>query len=219
MKERWQELLNKHDELSLRERGLVFLSVLAVVYLLWDFILFSPVAAAKSEVQMQVEVAQQKINTMEQEEAVLVQTLRADPDRDLRVQLQDLEKRTAVLDDNLSELSVGLVPAAQLATILQEVLARTGTLQLHNLQTLPMEELKLAVKTSTEEASAGVYKHTVAITVRGDYFEVLEYLRNLETMNWRFYWDELRYKQEQYPDGLFELRVYTLSTDEGLFGV
>ncbi|MEX1033877.1 MAG: hypothetical protein WDZ30_11000 [Cellvibrionaceae bacterium] len=219
MNERWQLMLNKIDALSLRERAMVLLSVLAVVYLLWDWLLFNPVAVAKANLDSDIASLEQRIAAMEQEETVLLQTLSADPDRDLKVQLADLENRLSTLDASLSELSVGLVPVDKLATILQEVLAQTGSLQLHNLRTLPVEELELAVKTKADADSAGVYKHAVAITVKGSYFQLLEYLKTLEAMSWRFYWDELRYQQEQYPNGLFELRVYTLSTDEGLFGV
>lgn len=219
MNERWQLLLDKVDALSLRERALVLLSVAAVMYLVWDFTVFSPVATAKSEVDTELAATEQKIAAMEQEETILRQSLNTDPHQDLKLQLKGLNDRMAELDANLSELSVGLVPVDKLATILQDVLAQAGSLQLHSLQTLPVEALELTVKTDAEAANAGVYKHSVAITVKGSYFEFLSYLKSLEAMTWRFYWDELRYKQEQYPNGLFEIRVYTLSTDEGLFGV
>lgn len=219
MKERWQAQLSKIDELSLRERGLVLLSVLAVSYLLWDFLVFSPVADAKAHVDVDIAAVEQRLDAMRQEESVLRQTLNADPDRGLKKQLTELQERTVVLDANLSELSVGLVPVNKLATILQDVLAQAGSLQLETLQTLPPEELRLTVKTDADAANAGVYKHAVAITVKGSYFQLLNYLKTLEAMNWRFYWDELHYEQDQYPSGLFEIKVYTLSTDEGLFGV
>ncbi|MCW8196625.1 hypothetical protein F6455_17665 [Proteobacteria bacterium 005FR1] len=219
MNEYWQSLLDKLDALSLRERALVLLSVLAVLYLAWDFVLYQPIANSRATVATELATTEQKIASMKQEETILLQTLGSDPDRDLKIQIKDLENRMGALDANLSELSVGLVPVDRLATILQDVLARTDNLQLQSLQTLPVEKLALNVKTDADAASAGVYKHTVAITVKGSYFQLLDYLKKLEGMAWRFYWDELRYQREDYPDGLFEIRVYTLSTDEGLFGV
>lgn len=214
-----QTLLDKLDALSLRERALVLLSVVAVLYLLWDFVLYQPLAQSRAAVSTELTASQQKLAAMKQEETILLQTLGSDPDRDLKIQIEDLENRMASLDANLSELSVGLVPADKLAAILQDVLAKTDSLQLQSLQTLPVEKLALNVRTDAETASAGVYKHTVALTVKGSYFQLLDYLKTLEGMTWRFYWDELRYQRENYPDGLFEIRVYTLSTDEGLFGV
>lgn len=219
MRERWQAQLDKVDSLSLRERALVLLSALTLSYLLWDVVIYSPLAEAKAVVQGQIAASEQRIDVMRQEEAVLQQTLKADPDQQLKRELKELDGRMAVLDASLSELSVGLVPANKLSTILREVLGQTGSLQLHKLQTLPVEELKLSVKSGSDATSAGVYKHVVAITLNGSYFQVLNYLKTLEDMNWRFYWDELRYERDRYPSGLFEIRVYTLSTDEGLFGV
>lgn len=219
MSERWQAVAEKVDELSLRERGLVLLSVLTVLYLIWDFFLYQPLAQSRASVMTDITILEQKITAMEQEETMLMRALGSEPHRDLKIQAADLENRVAALDANLSELSVGLVPVDKLAAILQDVLAQTSTLQLQSLQTLPVEKLALNVKTEADAASAGVFKHAVAITVRGSYFQVLDYLKKLETMTWRFYWDELQYQQEKYPNGLFTIRVYTLSTDEGLFGV
>jgi MSHA biogenesis protein MshJ len=217
--ESWRTVADKIDALSLRERALVLLSVVAVLYLLWDFLLYQPVYQSRASVMTDLRTVEQRITAMEQEEAILIQTLGSEPDRDLKLHMADLENRMAALDANLSELSVGLVPVDKLAAILQDVLAKTETLQLQSLQTLPVEKLALNVKTDADAASAGVYKHTVAITVKGSYFQVLDYLKKLEAMTWRFYWDELRYQQDNYPNGLFEIRVYTLSTDEGFFGV
>jgi MSHA biogenesis protein MshJ len=217
--QRWQTLQGKVDALTVRERALVLLSALAIIYLLWEFVLYQPLAQSKSAVNTELMAVQQKIAAMEQEELIFIQTLHLDPDRELKIEVQDLQNRMAVLDSNLADLSVGLVPADKLAVILQDVLARTESLQLQSLQTLPVERLELNVKTGADGGSAGVYKHSVAITVKGSYFQLLEYLKKLETLTWRFYWDELRYQQESYPNGLFEIRVYTLSTDKGLFGV
>ena len=220
---RWQLLAGKIDALTTRERVVVMVLSLAVIYMVWDFVIFNPLAVAKAKVDKDLTVVEQKINSMKQEEQAILIAVNADPDRELKQQVSLLENQITDLDQALAKLSLGLVPVNQLTEILYNVLQSTGQLQLQSLQTLPVEEIALRSETISEEtnavAGAGVFKHRVLLTVKGDYRQLLIYLRYLEQMDWRFYWDELRFIEDQYPNALIELKVYTLSTDEGLFGV
>lgn len=228
IKQRWQEMSEKVDALTSRERALVLFTTLALVYLCWDFLLYSPVAAVNKKLNEELAAKQLEVNTLLQEERVLQQTVNFDPDLKIKKEKRDIEEKISQQDESLAALSVGLVPVDQLASILQEVLNKTGRLQLQNMTTLPIEEIQIqksadsSLDQSGEGSSAqqaGIYKHSVGITIKGSYFELLRYLQELESMDWRFYWDELNFEQDKYPLGVFELKVYTLSTDEGNFGV
>lgn len=222
--QRWQEIQQKIDKLSFRERGLVLLSALALVYMVWDLVIFSPISDAKQKVDREIATIEQKSNALLKEEQTLLSALSSDPDRELKQLRDELKNQVDELDQELGELANGLIPVEQLASILQEVLTGTGVLKLQELQTLPVEELQITALNDAEEdgefsVRAGVYKHTVALTVKGQYLQLVDYLKKLEAMSWRFYWDELHFEREDYPTGIIYLRVYTLSTDEGLLGV
>lgn len=217
MVKRWQTMLERYNALSLRERGLVLLSAVAVIYLLWDALLASPLADARQRLEDKQQALTQAISQLALEEAAYLKAASGDPEEALRRERDRLQTQLQTLDDELAELSLGLVSAHQLANVLEEVLMRADSLQLRRLQTLPVEPLNLS--TSGNGEPADVYKHSVLLAVKGSYFDVLDYLKTLESLGWRFYWEELRFQQEQYPNGLFELRVFTLSTDEGLLGV
>ncbi len=228
LKQRWHEMSEKVDALAPRERALVLFTVLAVIYFCWDFLLFSPVAAANEKLNADIDARQSEISAATQEERVLLTTASFDPDLKLKNEKREIEKQIEEQENALASLSLGLVPVDQLASILQDVLNKTGRLQLQNMKTLPVEEVQLrgaADKTpeqtleSSQKNEAGIYKHSVGITIKGSYFELLRYLQELEAMDWRFYWDELNFEQDKYPLGIFELKVYTLSTDEGYLGV
>jgi len=72
---------------------------------------------------------------------------------------------------------------------------------------------------NSERESVGVYKHSTSLKIKGGYFQVLEYVRRLENLTWRFYWDRMSYSVSTYPQAEIEIRVYTLSAEEGLLGV
>jgi len=225
---RWRQVREKVNGLKTRERAMILFMALAVVYMVWDVVIFNPVAVAKAQVDKEVMSIEQSIAAMVSEEKAILSAVNADPDRDLKIQIAAQEQVLAQLNATLEELSLGLVPVDRLASILHDVLQKTGKLQLLNLRTLSVEAVTLqesaktqntSVATDLEPLVAGVYRHRVVLTVKGDFRELLDYLRVLESMHWRFYWDQLHFEEDQYPDATIKLHVYTLSTDEGLFGV
>lgn len=66
---------------------------------------------------------------------------------------------------------------------------------------------------------SGVYKHGVVLKLRGDFFHILTLIKSLENLQWKFYWESLDYTVTAYPKAEIELRVFTLSSEEGLLGV
>ena len=223
----WRRYQNKVDGLKTRERVLVLLTALAVVYMVWDTVIFNPLADAKTSADKEVTGIEQKISAMQMEEETILSTVNADPDRGLKQQIASLQQQLNQLNTALEELSLGLVPVDKLTSILRDVLQSTGGLQLQSLRTWPVEAVALSapdagadsVANEGEATTTGVYRHRVTLAVKGDFHQLVAYLRALEAMHWRFYWDELLFDEDHYPDSLIRLHVYTLSTDEGLFGV
>lgn len=220
--EQWQA---RYNQFSPREKVLVVLTLVVVVYMLLQLLVLDPVDTRTNTLQSQQAQLRQDIQNLENQQALLLASMHKDPDQALKQRLQGLKQQLLSLDSELTTLSVGLVPAKQLPVLLQDVLRQTGQLQLLGMQTLPVTNLKLegqVVEDQNSEAegmlaSAGVFKHAVQLQLRGSYFQVLAYLEALEGLKWRFYWHSLNYEVDDYPKALVTLNVYTLSTEEGLF--
>jgi MSHA biogenesis protein MshJ len=220
--EQWQA---RYNQFSPREKVLVVLTLVVVVYMLLQLLVLDPVDTRTNTLQSQQAQLRQDIQNLENQQALLLASMHKDPDEALKQRLQGLKQQLLSLDSELTTLSVGLVPAKQLPVLLQDVLRQTGQLQLLGMQTLPVTNLKLegqVVEDQNSEAegtlaSAGVFKHAVQLQLRGSYFQVLTYLEALEGLKWRFYWHSLNYEVDDYPKALVTLNVYTLSTEEGLF--
>jgi MSHA biogenesis protein MshJ len=58
-----------------------------------------------------------------------------------------------------------------------------------------------------------VYKHGLEIVFQGDYNSTLSYLRKLEQLPWKFYWEEVAYEVLDYPKAQILVRIHTLSLD------
>jgi MSHA biogenesis protein MshJ len=244
MKAQWLVLSEKIDRLSLRERAIVLLLVLAVFYLVWDVAVAGPQTKTHLSLQSQLSAHQSQLKAKQDELNLYTQLLAKGADRPEVKKQKRLQAELAKINEELAALSQGLVAADDLPRLLQDVLSHSKGLRLLSVQTLPVESLSLddeIVGSRPDDSSntenvksivltvepeqpdetleAGVYKHNTSVRIRGNYFQVLDYVRALEALPWRFYWDWMDYAVSDYPQAEIEIRVYTLSAEEGLFGV
>lgn len=210
----------KYDNLVQREKLLVIAVVLTVVYMLWSLLFMSSIDATVKKLEVNLSIEQKAMSQFSQQLKDLQNLEGRDPDAALRQKSASLSAKIKAIDDQLGAASVGLVAAKELPNILETVLLKTKALQLVSLQTLPTQELtfvNLEADYSVEQ-SAGVYKHSAQLIVTGNYFALHEYLKSLENLPWKFYWDSLDYEVVGYPQALIKLQVYTLSTERGAVG-
>lgn len=225
------KLNDQIDKLSLRERVIVLAAVLLVLYGLWYLFWFGSALAERdaSEARLQTERTEQQ--QLQQQIDTFRQLASGQALQSKRAELQAAEQRLASIDAQLAELTNGLIRADQLARVLQDVLTQTASLTLLELVTEPVTRVSVTDASAAAEASAqdqtqpqpqksaGVYRHSVKVTVSGRYFDVLDLIRRLESLEWRFYWESLHYEVIGYPNALVIIRVYTLSAEEGRLGV
>jgi MSHA biogenesis protein MshJ len=222
------QLQEKIDARIMRERALIFFTALAFVFMLWNFIVQSSIDKKAQEAQAQLDLLVTQRATLQTQIAAATQSLLNDPDKQKKAQITQLKADISGLENQLQSVSQNLIKADQLPQALQEVLEKTSQLTLLEVKTLPAKELQFTAFTAannaqpiptSEETSAGVFQHVVELRVSGSYNQVVQLLVALEHLPWRFYWQDLNYSVDHYPNAEVILRVYTLSSEEGLFGV
>lgn len=224
----WQE---KIDSRVIRERVLIFITGLAVLFAIWNFTLQASVEKKLQESRDQIATLTTQRTALQGQILSATQALLNNPDISKKAQIDQLKTDIGSVESQLQSASQSLIKADQLPLALQDVLQKTTQLTLLEVVTLPVREQQLSQagtdgasnsKSLNEKAdanAAGVYEHTVALHVSGSYFQVLQFLTALEQLPWKFYWQSLDYKVTKYPNAEIILRVYTLSAEEGLLGV
>ncbi|GAA5316487.1 MAG: MSHA biogenesis protein MshJ [Candidatus Pelagadaptatus aseana] len=226
------ELAQKYQVLSTREKVLLIGAAVVVLFLLFNLMLLTPLDEKRVRLQNALAKEQEQQVALSQQLVTLSEALASDPDKAKKQQLQALSKQLQTLDKALAEMSAGLVPAGQLAVVLRQVLENLDGVDLVSMNTLAVEELKFAVpqqaateqvdieslSDAVDDGSVGMFKHGVAIKFSGSYFAVIDYLKALEELQWRFYWELVDYQVADYPKASVELQVYTLSTEIGALG-
>ncbi|MFC3115126.1 MSHA biogenesis protein MshJ [Cellvibrio fontiphilus] len=232
-----QKLMEQIDARVLRERVLIFLTLLAVVFLIWQLLVQSAIDKTSKSLEAERAKITKEQQDLETKITTLSMAMASDPAIAKRKDIDKLRADISDVEGRLAGLSQGLISAEQLPKVLQDVLARTANIQLREVRTLPVMELQLDPQTvagqtnkagaqsassatnQTPVAGTGVYKHSVIIRVSGSYLELLNLLRAIEALEWKFYWESLDYTVKNYPNAEIDIEVFTLSSEEGLFGV
>jgi MSHA biogenesis protein MshJ len=225
LKEQWQMLSGRFNSLASRERVMVLAATVIGVAFIYDALATRPLEARMKRLTLQV--AESRQNAKVAEAAVRAQDSVVDPDSVKRTYRDALRKQLAEIDQSMQGLQRGLVPPEKMAKLLEEMLSRSGGLQLVSLRTLPVQRFetpgaaptakaaeKGAKPAATKEPDRAVYQHSVEVTLQGSYPELLEYLAQLEKLSWQMFWGRISVNTEQYPRLRVTLTVQTLSLNK-----
>lgn len=214
MKAQFEQLAQKFDALSQRERGLIAIALLALIAML----AYMPI---ESLWKQQYSTAQQ-LKVIEQENQVSVQQidlyqqrLALDPNQDYRQRLTLLQQQNQQLDTQLNEQMVDMVPADYMPELLGNLLGQVQGITLLKFTSVAPIPL-LAVG---EEKKLNLYSHGIRMSLEGDYFSVLRFVEAVEAMPDKLYWKRLDYKVADYPKGKVDIELYTLSINKDFISV
>ncbi|MEM6998854.1 MAG: hypothetical protein AAF419_03330 [Pseudomonadota bacterium] len=224
----WEE---KIDGLSVRERGLIFLGLLFVLYSIWDAVLIAPLDNEQKTINA-------ALNSKGAERFVLVQKIQGlsqpqvDPNEENREKLKSLRSRLVNVQADLESSTTNLVSPQDMPKILETVLHKTAGLSLDGLNStgaapLIAKEESLPATESVSETETKItpknidnaYRHGFRIQFTGDYFSTVSYLKSLEELEWGFYWENMEYEVSEYPEANVSIEIFTLSLKPEWIGV
>jgi len=64
-----------------------------------------------------------------------------------------------------------------------------------------------------------IFQHFISMEIAGGYFDVLAFMKDIESRKLNIMWDEINYEVQTYPVANVKIIIHTLSLDEGLLGV
>jgi MSHA biogenesis protein MshJ len=226
----WQKFALRIDALTLRERIVIFGVVVLLLVVLINTLLLNPQYVKQTVLSQQIKQQQSQIADLQNQIQQKVKTQEVDPDKVNLDRFQVLKQRATELNGALADLQKGLVSPDRMADLLESVLKRNNKLLLVSLKTLPVTALGESNSVSKDkpqnnglnrsvfdDQSAGartLFKHTVELTVSGNYLDMLSYMRSLEGMPWQLFWGSAKLKVDEYPTATLTLTVFTLSLDK-----
>lgn len=230
IRQKWQNLADRVDAMSLRERVLIFAAAALLLITLANMLLIDPLLSRQSVLSRQVVQTQAQTNALQAQIQVLASARNVDPDEALRARLQQMQEEMSGADAVLRDFQSGLVSPQQMPAMLEDILLRNRALRLVSLKTLPTQDLAVAVEEAAAQAEgkgttpapaqqAGVFRHGVEITVQGSYADLLRYLTAMEASPYRMFWGKADLKTDAYPKATLTLTLYTLSLDKAWLAI
>jgi MSHA biogenesis protein MshJ len=230
MKRYWDMARTRIDDMSLRERAMIFAAAGFVVIALINVALLDPLLEKQKALSAQVVQQQEKMKELQAAIQTLLQAQRDDGTSPMRIRSTQLKQQLQDLDGYLQNRSSRLVEPEKMADLLKQVLGKHGGLQLVELKTLPVsllieqaqadgaKQLAATANAITGQAQTGtqkqIFKHGVQVSVRGSYLNLLSYVSALEKLPAQMFWGEVSLDVEQYPYSVLTLTLYTLSLDK-----
>ncbi|WP_416307193.1 type II secretion system protein GspM [Neptunicella sp. SCSIO 80796] len=214
---RLRKLAHQFYALSIREKSLILAVGLLVILLGGYLLLVEPPLKTASVIEQQITQAQSRVANMRQQIAEIQQLLNQDVDALLRDKVELLQVKQVELDQQLTSQMSHFVAANQMPKLLANMLAKVNEVNLVSLESIP--PTRILTDPEHEDSQLQIYQHGVKLVLDGHYFAVQQYLQQLKDSQWDFYWYKFDYRVDEYPVGIVELELYTLSTSPAFMGI
>jgi MSHA biogenesis protein MshJ len=221
VKQLWLRYAERIDQMSLRERLLVFSCAMLMLVGGGYTLLIETEMKRERGLSAGLQQKQAEGRTLQAQLAKVVATRASDPDRIPRERLAVARERLAQIETAIAAEERRFTTPVQMRRVIEELLARNPSVQLVTMKSLPTTSVTepRAPAPGTTVAKPGpadrlVYRHGLEVTVSGSYLDLLAYLSQLERMPTQLYWSSLDLDATRYPRSTLKLVVYTLSLDK-----
>lgn len=219
MQDKLKALVQKVDSLSLRERALIFVAILVVLFQGWDSLVWRPMVQQQEQLMAQEVSLDKQMLQMQIDLKVLTAKAKQDPDKEIKQHIENLKKQLGAVNEQIKKSSESLVSPEKMAVLLEDMLVKQKGLELLSLQTHESVPLIKAGKNEPQIIKYQIYRHGFSLEFRGSYMETLKYLEALESLDDSFFREAIKYEVTEYPDSRVMLKLYTLSLSPGWIGV
>lgn len=199
-----QTLFARIDALTPRERVVLFITGLVLVWGLADSLLLGPGQRQREALSGQLAELSARAGSAQQ----TLQTLAGRPDKpaEARQRHATLQRELDIRLEATAALRGHLVDARDMPRVLEGLSVRQPGLRLVALKTLAPEPVA-----QPAEGPAPYYRHGVELTLEGGYTALTSYLRGLEQAPLGVLWASADLDASDHPRLRLSLRLYTLS--------
>lgn len=233
------DLINAYEKISYREQKIVLLGVVGVLSVLLYVLTVEPLIISYQQVVAENEELNATNRSIKKQLEITLTKKFQDPNIPLHEEIERLEAESLKLDEDIGRLTTALVAPRQMVKLLENVLENDSKMKLISLVNLPKEDVTFYLK-GPEDGKAAVnkyesnenkltqinkdeegliYKHTFEIEMTSTYESTVNYLKRIDQLPWKVFWQDLVYKAEKYPNGSLKIKIYTLSTSREVLGV
>ncbi|RUO26688.1 hypothetical protein CWE09_08305 [Aliidiomarina minuta] len=217
----WEQANNWFSARERREKILLGLAVLLVIWLSVLHFSISPAQLRVEQKQQQVQRSSGELSMLSEEINQLETLLQRDPNAELYQREAELEARQVRLEERMSR-SARIMTSGASVGWLQALLEENENIQITHFDTLQAEPVLGVSEREGLESEAGsmnLYQHHVELTLVGEYHAIRDYVERIQGLPYNYYWKTLKYEVADYPRAQITITLYALSTSKEFIGV
>ena len=207
-----QYWIDRIDALELRERVLLLAATVAILFLSVDSAGFQPTLKAQQVTEERISGLEMKLGALHQQALLLSYKTDEDALAARHSSRDTLAAELAALDARIVDQLGALVEPAQAAELLEQVLTRHRGLKITSLRA-SAEPLEAVTGNADQAGKLGRYQ--LDLVLEGGYLDLMRYLEALESMPWKFFWQMVDFRVNDYPRAVSRLQLYTLGAQDG----
>ena len=212
----FSELKALYDARSPREH-LYMVSILVIALVgIFDLAVWTPSHAKHDQLDIAIQGLREDIIKFEEQMNQIYAQSQNDPNSSYRHRLKEINSQIDELNATIIDLNQVLISPKTMTQMLDKVFQKHKNLDVLSISSIPEDQLQVVHLPKAPDNA--LYRHGIEIIVEGGYRDVMNYLQELQNLNWQIYWESLKYEIEEYPNGKLTLIVYTLSLDKKWIG-
>ena len=218
-----KNMRKKVVEMSVREKWMLLVTGFVLIVGILDFFFIQPMRDQRELFEQQINTIRSQQSDFAQQQDELAIQIESDPAMVMQRQIKGLDKSITSSEARLQEFTKSLVSPVEMTDMLRELVNQNRGLKLIELENMAVSPLisedgAAATETTPDDTDFGLFRHQVRLIFEGNYTDTLEYLRKLEEIDNKFYWQRFDYQVLDYPKARVTLNIYTLSTQQWWIG-
>ncbi|MDJ0833338.1 MAG: hypothetical protein QNJ69_07415 [Gammaproteobacteria bacterium] len=217
MTQQLKQYADKINALSLRERGIITLSVIiAMVFLWWNFYL-QPVQQKMDSIEQGNRLLTGEIESLQVAMQAIQERIQQGVHKSEEEKLALLQAELDQINEVLEQKTLALIDPDEMFELMQELIFAESKLKLTELK---RKEVKPLFETEeSDEGQPKIYRHSMQMSLRGRYRDVLNYVASMENLEWKLLWDRITLKTAEYPMIDVDIEISTLSDNQNWVGL
>ncbi|MEY8215098.1 MAG: hypothetical protein RPR97_11550, partial [Colwellia sp.] len=210
MKQKWQNTSDKFFQLTSREQFLLMLTGVVAIFFIISYFFIDDKSAkiiTFDKQNREMTLGNQTLNFLISEYQTALQQ---DPNVETVNQIAQLETKLAKIDHQLVLLTTELISPSEMREALFKLLKLEPGVSLLSFELigakplLNLNEGQLIADAekhspTAKQAGLNLYKHGIKIKLSGKYFQLRNYLQQLEQLTWKFFWQDFKFDVKEYP--------------------
>jgi len=208
LQEHYQQIRRYIDNASPRIRFLILIASVVVIFALWHFLFRVPLDTKEAKLVVQERTVHTQLKVLEDEAELIV--AEAEKPQLQAQKHKELQQEITKLETNLGIFSEQMVVETKLIDMFKDLLAKERGLTWVGFNTLPSKPLDPS-EGMVVVGGGTMFEHGLEIAFRGNYFDTLDYLKQLEKAGYQIFWNSLDYEVLNYPEAKITLSISVLS--------